>query len=91
MIDYKYNELQLMEQVQKFIDATYDEHYADGEIEATEFIIDSGHGVGFCIGNVIKYAKRYGKKEGYNPADLKKIIHYTIMALHVYYLENENK
>ena len=25
---------------------------------ATEFIIDSGHGEGFCIGNIMKYAQR---------------------------------
>ena len=27
----------------------------------------------------MKYAQRYGKKEGKNPADLLKIIHYAIM------------
>ena len=27
----------------------------------------------------MKYAQRYGKKEGANPADLLKIIHYAIM------------
>ena len=49
------------------------------KIQATEFIFDSGHGRGFCMGNVMKYAQRYGKKEGANPADLLKIIHYAIM------------
>ena len=27
----------------------------------------------------MKYAQRYGKKEGHNPADLLKVIHYAIM------------
>ena len=36
---------------------------------------------GFCLGNVIKYAKRYGKKQGKNDLDLLKIIHYTIILL----------
>ena len=31
--------------------------------KTTEFIIDSGHGEGFCIGNILKYdPQRYGKK-----------------------------
>ena len=58
---------------------TYDQHYSMNKIQATEFIFDSGHGRGFCMGNVMKYAQRYGKKEGANPADLLKIIHYAIM------------
>ena len=46
-------------------------------------IIDSGHGEGFCIGNILKYAQRYGKKNGKNRADLLKVIHYGIIALHL--------
>ena len=30
----------------------------------------------------MKYAQRYGKKEGRNRKDLLKVIHYSIMALH---------
>jgi hypothetical protein len=44
--------------------------------------MDSGHGEGFCIGNIMKYVQRYGKKDGYNRKDLMKVLHYTIMALH---------
>jgi len=44
--------------------------------------MDNGHGEGFCIGNIMKYAQRYGKKSGYNRNDLMKIIHYTIMAIY---------
>jgi hypothetical protein len=35
-----------------------------------------------CLGTIVKYAMRYGKKEGKNKKDLLKIIHYTILALH---------
>ena len=31
--------------------------------------------------NIIKYAKRFGKKEGNNPKDVMKIIHYCIFLL----------
>ena len=50
----------------------------------TEFIIDSGHGEGFCIGNIMKYAQRYGKKGGKNRADLLKVLHYALFMLNVH-------
>ena len=78
-IDYKFNEDDVLLIVKQYIDKTYKSHYATGKIQATEFIFDSEHGTGFCIGNIMKYAQRYGKKEGYNPADLLKVIHYAIM------------
>ena len=51
--------------------------------------MDSGHGEGFCIGNILKYAQRYGKKNGKDRNDLLKVIHYGIMALHNHNMENE--
>ena len=58
-------------------------HYSQNKFQATEFIIDSGHGEGFCIGNILKYAQRYGKKGGKNRDDLLKVIHYGIISLYV--------
>ena len=68
--DYRYNEGVLISELQTYIDSTYGEHYSTTKYQATEFIIDGGHGEGFCIGNIMKYAQRYGKKEGYNRKDL---------------------
>ena len=82
--DYKYNEGALIKELQSYIDATYGEHYSQNKYQATEFIIDGGHGEGFCIGNILKYAQRYGKKDGYNRKDLLKVLHYAIIALHVH-------
>ena len=82
--DYKYNEGALIKELQTYIDATYGEHYSINKYQATEFIIDGGHGEGFCIGNILKYAQRYGKKDGYNRKDLLKVLHYAIIALHVH-------
>ena len=48
-------------------------------------ILDAGHGEGFCMGNIMKYAMRYGKKKGHNDLDLYKIIHYAIIAIHLNY------
>ena len=36
------------------------------------------------MGNIQKYWKRYGKKEGKNKKDLLKIIHYAIVMLHIH-------
>lgn len=83
-IDYKYNEGELIAELKEYIDATYGEHYSLNKFQATEFIIDAGHGDGFCIGNVMKYAQRYGKKDGYNRKDLLKVLHYALIELYVH-------
>ena len=74
-----------------YIDGTYDAHYSQNKFQATEFIMDSGHGEGFCIGNILKYAQRYGKKNGKDRNDLLKVIHYGIIALYVDKLEKKNE
>ena len=89
-VEYKYNEDTALAELQKYIDSTYDEHYSKNKFQATEFIIDAGHGEGFCIGNIMKYAQRYGKKDGKNRKDLLKVIHYAIIALHINYMENDD-
>ena len=81
---YKYNEGDLINEIKNYIDGTYSEHYSTNNFQATEFIIDGGHGEGFCIGNILKYAQRYGKKEGHNKADLMKVLHYAVIALYVH-------
>ena len=82
-IDYKFSEDKTLNELEKYIDSTYDMHYSKSKFQATEFIIDAGHGEGFCIGNILKYAQRYGKKNGKNRADLLKVIHYAIIALSI--------
>jgi hypothetical protein len=91
MIDYRYNEDKTLEELKSYIDATYGQHYSRDKFQATEFIIDGGHGEGFCIGNVLKYAQRYGKKDGRNRKDLLKILHYAIIMLHVHDLTEGNQ
>ena len=79
---YKYSEDKILKEVKDYVDDTYKQHYSKNKFQATEFIMDSGHGEGFCIGNIMKYAQRFGKKNGKNRKDLLKVIHYGIMALH---------
>jgi hypothetical protein len=91
MIDYKYDEGKLIEEFTKYINSTYDQHYSQNKYQATEFIIDGGHGTGFCIGNVLKYAQRYGKKGKPEDArkDLMKVLHYALIQLHIHDKENK--
>ena len=86
-IDYKFNEKINLDLMKVYIDNTYHSHYSKGKFQATEFIIDSGHGMGFCIGNILKYAQRYGKKDGKNEGDLMKVIHYGLIAMHIHQKE----
>ncbi len=83
-INYKFSEGALIKELQSYIDKTYDGHYSKNQFQSTEFISDCGHGIGFAIGNILKYAQRYGKKG--TPADarrdLMKVLHYSIIALH---------
>jgi hypothetical protein len=50
------------------------DHYKDFEITPVDFI--EANNLGFCQGNIIKYACRYDKK-GTPIEDLDKIIHYA--------------
>ncbi len=81
--DNKFNEDVALNMLQNHIRQTYSSHYSMNKIQSTEFIFDAGHGEGFCLGNIIKYAQRYGKKDGKNTQDLLKILHYAIMLLGV--------
>ena len=90
--EYRYNEGDLLRQITDYVDSTYDGHYSQNQYQATEFIIDGGHGIGFTVGNILKYAQRYGHKgtpEDWRN-DLMKVIHYAIIALHVHDQEYED-
>ena len=95
-MSYKFNEDYILQQIERYIDGTYDRHYAQGKYQATDMIIDAGHGQGFCMGNIMKYAMRYGKKpdpvtgEYKNKGDLLKIIHYAIIAIHLWVEDKTN-
>lgn len=84
MSKFRYNEDKLIKELYDYVSSTYDGHYSFNKFQSTEFIIDSGHGDGFCLGNIIKYAQRYGKKGDISEQrkDLLKIAHYAIIALY---------
>tara|TARA_R110000744_G_scaffold216399_1_gene335197 strand:+ start:219 stop:599 length:381 start_codon:yes stop_codon:yes gene_type:complete len=81
-IQYKFSENVIVNDIMDYVNKTYESHYAQTKnYQATEIIIDQGHGTGFCMGNILKYAQRYGKKEGRNKDDLMKVVHYAIIQL----------
>lgn len=88
---YKFNEDELIRQLKDYIDATYDEHYAKGKIQTTEFIQANGDGIPFTRGNIIKYAQRYGSKDGRNRKDILKVLHYAIIMLHTHDIETQEE
>jgi hypothetical protein len=81
--DNKFNEKEAIKMLDDYIASTYGKHYSMNKIQSTEFIFDAGHGDGFCLGNIIKYAQRFGKKNGRNVDDILKILHYGIILLGV--------
>lgn len=93
-IQYKYREDELVKELMEYVDSTYvsedNAHYAEGDIECTEYNIDQGHGDGFIAGNINKYNNRYGKKEGKNRKDLMKVLHYALMRLFLHDKEQED-
>jgi hypothetical protein len=86
---YKFDEDRACKELTEYINTTYNAHYSTDKYQATDMIIDAGHGEGFCMGNIMKYAKRYGRKGGKNRADLMKILHYGIIMLYVESLNDE--
>ena len=87
---YKFKEDIILKDIKDYIDETYSSHYAQSSKQATEIIIDQGHGDGFCMGNILKYAQRYGNKGNTEEArkDLMKILHYGVMALYNHDIKN---
>jgi|TARA_Y100000114_G_C11648346_1_gene272842 hypothetical protein len=92
-IEYKFSEGKLVDELKAYIDSTYTTHYSKSKFQATEFILDAGHGTGFCIGNILKYAQRYGRKGTPEDArkDLMKVLHYAIIQLHVHDTNNNEE
>ncbi len=77
---YKFNEDKSIEILYNYIKSTYKEHYAkDKKYQATDMIFDSGYGEGFCLGNIMKYAMRYKRKDQGYLKDILKLIHYAII------------
>ena len=87
----KFNEQKNINELTHYVESTYSKHYAASNgVQSMDLISASGLGLDFCLGNVLKYASRYGKKEGANRTDLMKIMHYTLLAINEHDLKESN-
>jgi hypothetical protein len=84
LIEYKFREDELIDELKSYIDKTYTGHYGQGKLQSSEVIVDRGHGLEFFLGNVDKYNARYGKKGTVEDhrKDLVKVLHYALLALY---------
>ena len=89
----KYRESDILREIEEYVANTYVGHYRGAKIQVSELIIDSGHATGFFMGNIMKYAQRYGKKGNSDEQrkDLMKIIHYAMMAIHQHDLKHAKR
>lgn len=82
-IPYKYDEREILDEIKKYVDSTYDAHYiGEDNIQAIDLIKAGGMLMHFAAASIIKYAFRFGKKEGRNRKDILKVIHYAMFMLH---------
>ena len=81
---WKYSEGKILREVEAYLSGTYKGHYVGGgdKIQTLDLIDSNGDAEAFCRANVIKYASRFGKKDGKNPKDLLKVIHYAMLLYH---------
>ncbi len=85
-VKYKFDEGRIFEELKTYINSTYAQHYAGGKdgTQTFELVVSSDNAKGFTMGSIMKYASRYGKKNGFNRTDLMKILHYAMLALYVH-------
>jgi len=78
---HKYNEKELLKEIDDYISSTYKGHYSSNNVQTLDLIDSVGDAEAFCRSNVLKYASRYDRK-GSARKDIIKIIHYGLLLLH---------
>ena len=79
----KYNEDEIIKELQDYIGDTYRAHYSSGPegIQTLDLINACGDAEAFCRSNILKYASRYDKK-GTARRGLLKVLHYAVLLIH---------
>lgn len=85
-VTYKYSEDKSLVELEKYLASTYSQHYAKNQnfqvVDLWEVLATDGDPFETHRNTALKYLFRYGKKNGYNRADLLKAIHYIFFLLH---------
>ena len=86
----KYNEDQIMTNINNYIRSTYNEHYSVDKsgFQVQDMLRHLDIDKDFFQANAIKYLCRFGKKNGKNKVDLYKAVHYIVLLLDS--LDNED-
>lgn len=89
---YKYNEGQILFDIQQYINSTYGQHYVgQNGVQVNDLIIALGHAEGSYVSNAIEYLARYGKKDGKNKKDLLKAIHNIMLLISNDFYDGEKR
>lgn len=84
-VPFKYDEERLLKEFNDYVGDTYSKHYVgEDNIQSLDLIFATGHGEGFCTGNILKYGARQGKKAGQQRDDIMKTLHYALLLLYWY-------
>lgn len=83
-MEWNYSEGATLALLEDYLRGTYGAHYTSegSKIQTLDFIESIGDAEAFCRSNAIKYLSRFGKKDGKNPKDLLKVMHYAILLYH---------
>ena len=86
-MNWKYNEKQILKDIEDYVVSTYGSHYcghneAYTDIQTIDLMAAKNLAPDFCQANILKYGSRYGDKDGRNKRDLMKVIHYAMLLLH---------
>ena len=84
---WKYNEEQILKDIEDYVISTYGSHYCGQNqeyrnIQTIDLMAAKDLAQDFCQANILKYGSRYGAKNGRNKRDLMKVIHYAMLLLH---------
>ena len=84
---FKYNEAEILKDIQEYVSRTYRSHYTASEpgfrdIQTIDLMAAKDLASAFCQANILKYGSRYGSKDGKSKQDLMKVIHYAMLILH---------
>ena len=79
---YKYREDLYIEDIKKYVDSTYGQHYVNDDIQVIDVWEARGTLDTTAADTAIKYIMRYGKKEGKNRKDLLKAVHYILLMMY---------
>jgi hypothetical protein len=80
----------ILKEVKNYIASTYDQHYVGTkDIQTLDVWENLDMAEQMCLGTLLKYAMRFGKKRGKNKTDLLKLIHYAILTYHFAFLGQE--